>query len=307
MTPAKLSRTKFHKMEYCTKLVYRPGRSATVRLEEHAMSFKRPLRDQEPGESDAARTLSKGFEILRAFRPGETYLGNKELAERTNLSKSTVSRLTGVLIKLGYLRYSPELGRYALGVALLSLAHPMLTGLGVRHIARPVMKELADSVGGQVSLGMRDGPNIIYIESSRSLSHVLTVPEIGAAIPIVASAIGRAYLAALPKPKYLRICSELRTGNPTAWNTHKASIERAAEELSDYGFTRSFGDIRPEIRSCGVPIRVRIDDEFLVMNCGVPARTLKRGQLEREIGPRLVSAARMIEAACGTPWLRLTA
>src|ERR1700751_4398706 len=99
--------------------------------QESRMSFKRPIRDQEPRENDAARTLSKGFEIRRAFRPGESYLGNKELAERTGLSKSTVSRLTGVLIQLGYLRYSPELGRYALGVALLSLAHPMLTGLGI--------------------------------------------------------------------------------------------------------------------------------------------------------------------------------
>ena len=104
-----------------------------------------------------------------------------------------------------------------------------------------------------------------------------------------------------------KVCGDLRASDPVAWGSHKASIERASEELRDYGFTRSFGDIRPEIRSCGVPIRVRIDDELLVMNCGVPTRTLKRGQLEREIGPSLVAAARAIEAACGTPWLRMTA
>lgn len=59
-------------------------------------------------DNETARTLSKGFELLRSFRPGEQYLGNKELAERTGLSKPTVSRLTGVLVQLGYLRYCPS-------------------------------------------------------------------------------------------------------------------------------------------------------------------------------------------------------
>lgn len=269
------------------------------------MSFRRQTatRRRTPGD-DVAKTLAKGFELLRAFRPGEQYLGNKEFAERTGLSKSTVSRLTGVLLHLGYLRYSPRLGQYALGIALLSLSHPMLTGLSIRHIARPYMRELADSIGGQVSLGMRDGPNIVYIETSRSSDHVLTVPEIGAAIPILASAIGRAYLAALPPARATQFCIDLRNEDPAAWKIYKGSVERAFEDFQDLGFTRAFGDIRPEIRSCGVPLRTRIDNEILVMNCGVPTRGLKKNQLESEIGPMLVAAATSIDIACGASWFR---
>jgi DNA-binding IclR family transcriptional regulator len=255
-----------------------------------------------PADGDLARTLAKGLDLLRAFRPGEQSLGNKDFVERTGLPKPTVSRITSTLVQLGYLRYSTQLGRYSLGIALLSLAYPMLAGLGIRHIARPFMKELADAVGGQVSLGMRDRANIVYIECSRSPRHTLTVPEIGAAIPILSSAIGRAYIAALQRGQRDRVLDELRTADSAGWMRYSDRALGAADEFRDYGFTRSFGEIRPEMRSCAVPLRMVQEDELLVMNCGVPTYQLKRGQLEREIGPQLVATARSIEAACGMQW-----
>ena len=51
------------------------------------------LREDKPGISPANRSLERGIELLRSFRPGSELLGNAELAERTGLSRSTVSRL----------------------------------------------------------------------------------------------------------------------------------------------------------------------------------------------------------------------
>ncbi len=252
-----------------------------------------------PGRATQSPTVAKTFEILRAFQPGDQHLGNKELVRRTGLPKATVSRLTADLVRLGYLRYSRELGTYALGIALLSLAYPFLSGLSLRHVARPAMKELADAVGGQVSLGMRHRGDIIYIESVRSPQHILSSPEIGAAIPILASAIGRAHLAALPAPMLESLLAELRESDPQGWSTYGHRVPEALEDYRQLGFTRSYGEIRTEIRSCGVALRLRLDQEIVAMNCGIPAYRLKRGQLEREIGPQLVATARAIEAAYG--------
>ena len=49
------------------------------------------------------RSLERGVEILRAFRPGADLLGNGELAERTGLSRATVSRLAQTLVDTGLL------------------------------------------------------------------------------------------------------------------------------------------------------------------------------------------------------------
>lgn len=46
---------------------------------------------------DRNRSLERGIDILRAFKPGADLLGNGELAERTGLPRATVSRLAQTL------------------------------------------------------------------------------------------------------------------------------------------------------------------------------------------------------------------
>ena len=47
--------------------------------------------------------LARGLEVLSAFRAGDGTLGNLELAKRTELPKTTISRITHTLTQLGYL------------------------------------------------------------------------------------------------------------------------------------------------------------------------------------------------------------
>ena len=106
--------------------------------------------------------LARGLELLACFRSGEKLLGNQELAERSKLPKSTVSRLTYTLTKLGYLQYDDQIGKYRLGTATLALGSAMLSKLDIRQLARPMMQELADFSRATVSLGIRHPLTIIY-------------------------------------------------------------------------------------------------------------------------------------------------
>jgi len=53
------------------------------------------------------------------------------------------------------------------------------------------------------------------------------------------------------------------------------------------------------VHAVAVPMRPSADGEILVFNCGVPSYLLKDGQLERDVGPRLLSMVRSIEGAMG--------
>ena len=81
--------------------------------------------------------LSRGLEVLRAFRPNDGLLGNQEIAARTNLPKATVSRLTYTLTKLGYLTPVPRFEKYQLAPSALLLGYAALANLGVRHLSEP--------------------------------------------------------------------------------------------------------------------------------------------------------------------------
>jgi DNA-binding IclR family transcriptional regulator len=248
---------------------------------------------------DGAQTLAKGLALLRAFRLGDRYLGNTELAQRTGLTRPTVSRLAGTLVQLGYLRYSSALGKYSLGTALLSLAYPMLAGLTIRQVARPLMKQLADQIEGQVSMGMAAGGEMVFIDSSRSPRHRHTQPEAGATTPMLVSAMGRAYLAALPAAVRQETMARLKERDPAQFQAFEPKVRQGCRDLLHLGFTRSTGDVRAELHACAVPLRTRVDGEIVVVNCSVPAYRLKPGALEAGIGPQLVAVARQIDSAMG--------
>jgi len=83
-----------------------------------------PVAKPKPARADRNRSLERGIEVLRAFRPGTDLLGNGELAERTGLSRATVSRLCQTLADTGLLQHARSERAYRLAAPVLSLARP---------------------------------------------------------------------------------------------------------------------------------------------------------------------------------------
>ncbi len=246
-----------------------------------------------------ATTLARGLEVLHCFNPRDTQLGNAQLTARTGMSKATISRYTYTLVRLGYLRINRISGKYQLGPAVLSLAYPLLASLNVRQIARPFMRELANQVRGSVSLGMRDRLNVVYLESSRSSMAVNYPPDVGLSFPVSRTAMGRALLAAYSRQERESLLNEIRVKTPGDWETFGVRIEESIQEYYECGFCSSYGDLRQEIHAVAVPMRAMADGEILVFNCGVQSFQLNDRQLKSDIGPRLVSMVRSIEASLG--------
>ena len=250
------------------------------------------------GDRQFATTLARGLEVLRCFTPLEPMLGNKEISVRTGLPKPTVSRLTYTLTKLGYLRHNMRLGKYQLGSAVLSIGYPLLASMSIRQIARPFMKELADYVNGSVNMGIRDRLNMVYVEACRS-GNLTTLPDIGTSVPIAQSVIGRAFLYACTPPEREALLNQMKVKEPEMLRKFQPAIGKSLEEIRSRGFCVSTGELRREVHAVGVPMRRSVDGEIVTFNCGVPAFVVKKGQLEDEFGPRLVSMVRNIEAALG--------
>ncbi|HTP61517.1 MAG TPA: IclR family transcriptional regulator [Burkholderiales bacterium] len=250
------------------------------------------------GDRQFATTLARGLEVLRCFTPPEPMLGNKEISVRTGLPKPTVSRLTYTLTKLGYLRHNMRLGKYQLGSAVLAIGYPLLASMSIRQIARPFMKELADYVNGSVNMGIRDRLNMVYVEACRS-GNLTTLPDIGTSVPIAQSVIGRAFLYACTPAEREATLNQMKVKEPEMLRKFQPSIAKSLDEIRGRGFCVSTGELRREVHAVGVPMRRNVDGEIVTFNCGVPAFVVKKGQLEEDIGPRLVSMVRNIEAALG--------
>ena len=89
--------------------------------------------------------LSHGLAILQCFSPERSNLTNGELARMTDMARSSVSRLTHTLLKLGYLDYDTGTRAYRLGLSVLPLQPAALAGTRVRPATRPA-RQSGDSM-----------------------------------------------------------------------------------------------------------------------------------------------------------------
>jgi DNA-binding IclR family transcriptional regulator len=239
--------------------------------------------------------LARGLELLACFRSGDKLLGNQELAERSKLPKSTVSRLTYTLTKLGYLQYDESLGKYRLGTATLALGSAMLSKLDIRQLARPMMLELANFSHAMVSLGLRDRLNMIYVENCRSQAALTLSLDVGARIPIATTAMGRAYLAAVPQSERDEILERVREMDEAAWPGIRDKVQRAIDQFQELGCCTSFGDWQPDVNAIAIAFRPGEGGAPLSINCGGPAFNLSPEFLLQEVRPRLLEIVRQLQ------------
>ena len=232
--------------------------------------------------------LARGLDLLACFRSGERLFGNQELADRCKLPKSTVSRLTYTLTKLGYLQFDKEAGKYRLGTATLALGSAMLARLDVRQLARPAMQQLADFSHAMVSLGVRDRLSMIYVENCRSQAALTLSLDVGSRIPIARTAMGRAYLAMAPQAERNDILERVRELDHTAWPRIEDGVLRAIDEYQTLGCCTSLGDWQPDVNAIAIAFRPDDGSVPISINCGGPAFSLSADFLVHEMRPRLI-------------------
>jgi DNA-binding IclR family transcriptional regulator len=239
--------------------------------------------------------LARGLEVLACFRHGEATLSNHELALRCKLPKSTVSRLTLTLTRLGYLILVEESGRYRLGMACLALGSALLAKLDVRKIAHPMMQELANATGTSVSLGVRDKLSMIYVEHCRSSSALTLTLDVGSRMPLVATAIGRAWLAAAPEADREQVLTQVREIDDLAWPGIQAGINKALEDYRTLGVTCSFGDWNEQVNGIARAFDPGNGLPIMAINVGGPSYNLTPEFLINEVRPKLLDLVRSIE------------
>ena len=240
--------------------------------------------------------LARGLELLRAFRPGDTLVGNRDFVARTGLPKATVNRLAYTLTVLGYLRFDEALGKYALDAGVLSLGFGLLAGTDTLELARPHMRALAREVGAAVSLGCRDGLDMIYLETIRSETALTLGLASGSRLSMLTSSMGRAYLAVIGEDERNALFAELAqaAGKGQAGAGLAQAARREIEAFARDGCCFSFRDWHEDVNAVAVPFRDPRDGRWLVLSCSGPASSMGEDVFRERVAPRLRALARRL-------------
>ena len=178
-------------------------------------------------------------------------LGTNEIARRTGMTPSTVSRQLGTLAASGLVERVSTTGRYRLGLRIVHLANALLARLDVRTVARPHLEELVRRTGETATLSVPGEEDAITIDFVSGAHHVQPVSQLGRPSIAHATSAGKVMLAfsgrSLP-PGTLRAFTSL-----TITDARELALEIA--RVREQGWAQAIGEREPGLSAIAAPIR----------------------------------------------------
>lgn len=245
-----------------------------------------------PGKADRqfVTALGRGLKVLQCFTPAVPELGTSQLARMTGLPQPTVWRLCHTLTQLGFLVPVPDNDRLRLGLPVLTLGYAVLASHRIGETAKPYMEAIARRHQGAVSLGVRDGLNMLYLQRCQGSSIILADLGVGSRVPLAYSATGWAYLAALPDRERKQLLSEIRAVDRQKWAVTEPSFEASLAKFRKTGYVVNLGSLHPQVNAVAVPVHARDGSVLLTISSG-GISSVFTDKVLHEVGNELKSLA----------------
>jgi DNA-binding IclR family transcriptional regulator len=139
--------------------------------------------------------VQRAVAILGELADGRGELGTNEIARRTGINASSISRILATLVAGGLVEHVTATGRYRLGVGVIRLASAVHDRLDIRSLARPHLEELAAQLQETVTLSVPGEHEAITLDFVQSPLSVRSVAQVGRASAAHATAVGKVFLA----------------------------------------------------------------------------------------------------------------
>ena len=245
-------------------------------------------------EGDVIQVVSRAFDVLRCFEGHEARLGNLEISNRCGLPRSTVSRLTHTLTRMGQLVYLPRDQKYRIGPSAVAMSASMMKGPQLRGLIRQRLQEVAEQLPGTVGFVIPDRLDLVYLLFARSPSALGLHEGTGSKISMASTAAGAAYTAALQPEIGDAFLAEMEREDPNAARILKPRIEANRQFLRERGYVVACGLWSPHINGVAVPLWSPQDQTFVVVTIGLLAAMYDEQRLHAEVAPIMVGLGRAV-------------
>ena len=200
-------------------------------------------------QTPTVQVIERMFTLMDVLAAREEPVSLKEISERTGLHPSTSHRILNDLATGRFIE-RPAAGTYRLGMRLLELGNLVKSRLNVRDAALEPMRELHKQIQQPVSLSIRQGDEIIYIERAYSeRSGMQVVRAIGERAPLHLTSVGKLFLAA-DDPQQVRAYASRTglTGQTKNSITQLAALEKEIGQVRQTGLARDDEELELGVR-----------------------------------------------------------
>lgn len=258
---------------------------------------KRSARARKAAPAAGVGTLERGLAILRFFKAAPD-AAIAEVAQALGLSRSTAFRIAERLRELGFLEVDTATARWRLGREIAQLGVAALQSTDLMRIAPSVLQSLLEGTREAVNLAVFDADSMVLVFREQGPQSVTISSRLGSHRPMHASALGKAYLAALRPRECHAVIERLELKRFTPETIiDRVALERALAIVRKRGFADDGREFEPTLACCAAAV---IDHR------GVPVAAISvSGPADRvlakfdRIGAEVATAARSISERLG--------
>ncbi len=242
-------------------------------------------------------TLERGLAILEFFAAtGEA--SSAVVADALGLSRSATYRIIDALRERGYLEVNPASEKMRLGMRAAELGMSALAGVDVVRLAPPFLRDLVGTTSETVFLAVMDSEAMVYVYKEEGTQAVTMSSQIGSRRPLHSTALGKAYMSALPDDARRSLVGRLDLKRFTANTiTDAAALGRELTLTEERGYAIDNVEGEEGVACYAAPV---LDHRRLpvaaISVAGPAGRTLPA---EGRIGPLVVETASAISRRLG--------
>jgi len=217
---------------------------------------------------EGVQVIRRAARILEALKDEQAGLSLSQLAQRTELARSTVHRLVTALEAERFVISASPNGGVRLGPALAALAGSAQQSFVLD--LRPYLDQVAAELEETVDLAVLDGDQVRFLDQVVGNQRLRAISAVGAAFPAHCTANGKALLAGMPDSEVEALLPRLLPRLTANTTTSRDDLLAELAEVRDAGV--AYDREEHTLGICAVGIAVDTATATVAISVPVPAQ-----------------------------------
>jgi IclR family transcriptional regulator, acetate operon repressor len=232
--------------------------------------------------ASGTQSIDRAAQLLVAVADSAAPIGVGELAEATDLPKSTVSRLVAALERHALVQRDGARGPLRPGPVMMRLARRGVGDRDLVDLSADALRRLADASNETINLAVPTPLGVEHLSQVDSRHFIGSTNWIGRRVPHATTAVGKVFLAF----GAVRITAE------------HAALAPELAAVRQRGYATAIGELEPGLAAMAAPVRSGGGDVLAALSISGPETRLERTRIA-ELAPMLMREAATVSARLG--------
>jgi DNA-binding IclR family transcriptional regulator len=228
------------------------------------------------------QSIDRAAQLLIAVADSTAPIGVGELAEATDLPKSTVSRLVAALERHALVQRDGVRGPLRPGPVMLRLARRGVGDRDLTELSADALRHLAEASAETINLAVPTPLGVEHLSQVDSHHFIGSTNWIGRRVPHETTAVGKVFLAF----GAVRIAEQ------------HAGLVPELEAVRVRGYATAIGELEPGLAAMAAPVRAGAGDVVAALSISGPETRLTRERIA-DLAPVLLHEAATVSARLG--------